>query len=106
MTAMTDRDVQSPLCQVIGSTPTSPSSQLTTPKSRLKIWANTRATATIEVTLGSSTPMRNMVRNRSLALRMCARTSARTSCGTAHITINWNVFRTAIQKYSSPMISR
>jgi len=68
------------------------------PKSRLKIWPKIKVTATIDVTLGKSTAIRNRVRSRTTPAMMCARTSASTSCGIEHIIISRNVFLTAFQK--------
>ena len=95
---MAVRDVQSPACQLVASIPKRPSTQFTTPKSRLKIWPKMRVTATMDVTFGRSTPMRNRVRRRVTVVRTWARMSASTSCGTEHISIRRNVFLTAFQK--------
>ena len=56
------------------------------------------ATATSEVTCGSSTPMRKNVRGAQLVFSRCASTSAITSCGTVEITQIPSVFSTAFQK--------
>ena len=74
---------------------------MTRPYCREKSCVKISATATSEVTCGSSTAMRKKVRARSLVFSRCASQSAIRSWGTVAISQMPSVFSTAFQKYES-----
>ncbi len=73
-------------CQPIASAPTSSRTALTSPDWSAKRREKMRVTATGATTYGSSTPMRQNVLARMLALRTLARTRAMAICGTVDST--------------------
>lgn len=85
----------------IASSPTRSSSQLTMPNSRPKSTPKTIATAAVEVTLGTSTAIRQPVRARSPRFSRLANHSAASSCGTVEITKMPSVLTSACQKSTS-----
>ena len=87
--------------QSIASMPTRSSSQLIMPNSRPKSTPKTIATAAVEVTLGTSTAIRQLVRARSCRLSRLASQSAASSCGTVEMTKMPSVLTTACQKSAS-----
>jgi hypothetical protein len=71
---------------------------LISPKSFENSCVKINATATSDVTCGSTMHMRKNVRARSFVFSKCARPSASRSCGTVEMTQIPSVFSTAFQK--------